>query len=1011
MLRVCEGKEAPQGAADLFGDSVVFLADPAMGSDLQHGELRERVEAALGAGGVAWVRRSGAVEALRCEVGEGVTSPLELPGGLTIPAGAPVQRTEAGELKIGGAGDLPELTLGLQGEGAGALHWTANGPLEASVRYFFSSPPGAVSSSFSALCFELLTAGAHPQEHRFDPARPLDPEASYARPADTRWRSSGLRTRWGATVLLAPHPPESRYVYAYDPSIENYYPTLSGLWRWKVEAKAGEAVELLPGTSGGEFVRVGKELLLRFVADGPAYATGFSGAEAAMADSSAFPLESSAPGCSEKVRTPWLYAEEAPAELVPPAEYVSQPEGAPMYGPASYDCFLHAFDVFPQRLPPGAKSPWASYGSFPFAPYGGLQSGSVLETVRRFEAQVLAPARTRAIRELQGGPVGLPEAAPSGPSGATASAVTPQGLASTFSPDRTRWEELVLARTAGGRQKLAYTNIRGKLQEALLATELFLVVTDVKKLYECCGSPDPNRIEIGGWTFDLSRALWATGKKPTILVIDFADGDFKTLVRDLSRWTLPGEFNAEAGKVAQERLLEIIEDAENREKKEPDLAPFVKTVLAKGDRPWQGVIYFDAAIPVNAFPPELEALAAGLPKGLELRAHHLGVSMSPFDVSRGQIRLGDSSLFGLILYEDESNLVFEGNSYDYKVLSLKVRFANSAIATFSSKVELLVGRLFGELVHLAEPGDYGPNNVVLDGSLEHGRYRFATSFVSRFEAESAVVDFVQIDHAELVTVTTETAGGKLHTRFVFDGTMGFKSLGEFDLFGYEALAFSNLLVEMEFDPANPAGTRTLEFVAGQMAIDPSLSSARETSLPQRFPLKPAAMREAAPAPPGPSGGAAPSKSAVPADLGFMPVESPLGTGELGPTWFGLELALNFGEPGGLAAKTGFSGALLASWAPSESGYDVAVGLRLPGSKGGSKSLTIMGPLSLAIGRLNFLYDPDTEGYLLLLQNMALSFLGLSFPPGGKATAALFGDPNPKAASTMLGWYAAYKKES
>jgi len=70
----------------------------------------------------------------------------------------------------------------------------------------------------------------------------------------------------------------------------------------------------------------------------------------------------------------------------------------------------------------------------------------------------------------------------------------------------------------------------------------------------------------------------------------------------------------------------------------------------------------------------------------------------------------------------------------------------------------------------------------------------------------------------------------------------------------------------------------------------------------------------------------------------------------------------------------------------------------------------MGPLNLSIGRLTFLYDTATSGYLLTLQNIALSFLGLSFPPGGKTNAVLFGDPDPQGPNTALGWYAAYKKD-
>jgi hypothetical protein len=152
------------------------------------------------------------------------------------------------------------------------------------------------------------------------------------------------------------------------------------------------------------------------------------------------------------------------------------------------------------------------------------------------------------------------------------------------------------------------------------------------------------------------------------------------------------------------------------------------------------------------------------------------------------------------------------------------------------------------------------------------------------------------------------------------------------------------------------------------------------------------------------------KVAMPPDLGFIPVESPLGDGGLGAEWYGLEMTLSFGSPGALAPRLGFSGALLAAWAPAADAPNVSVGIRLPGSAGGQKSLTVMGPLKLGIGRLNFLFDPATRGYLLRLQNVALSFLGLSFPPGGRTNALLFGDPDPRAGNAALGWYLAYKKD-
>jgi hypothetical protein len=103
--------------------------------------------------------------------------------------------------------------------------------------------------------------------------------------------------------------------------------------------------------------------------------------------------------------------------------------------------------------------------------------------------------------------------------------------------------------------------------------------------------------------------------------------------------------------------------------------------------------------------------------------------------------------------------------------------------------------------------------------------------------------------------------------------------------------------------------------------------------------------------------------------------------------------------------------VLAAWAPSAQGYNAAVAIKLPGSEGGGKTLTIEGPLKLSIGDLALLYSNDDENsqYLMRFSDIALSIFSLKFPPGGRTNVLLFGDPNPRGANTTLGWYAAYMK--
>jgi len=312
-----------------------------------------------------------------------------------------------------------------------------------------------------------------------------------------------------------------------------------------------------------------------------------------------------------------------------------------------------------------------------------------------------------------------------------------------------------------------------------------------------------------------------------------------------------------------------------------------------------------------------------------------------------------------------------------------------------------VGQLFGEL-SVVEGGYHG-SNIVFDGTLQSGAYRFVSASTNRFAMTSHVLEAVTITRAAFVTQTDLSAQARTAARFVLDGSLTFRHLEAFDLFGFEPLGFSNLLVSMEFDQDNPAD-RSFAFAAGEMALDTARSRARDGSLPRRFPLQLSAMRQSERR----TDQSGRPVVAMPPDLGFIPVETALGPGALGPVWFGVELSMSFGSPGALAPRLGFSGALLAAWAPDPTGPNVAVGIRLPGSESGRKSLTIMGPLSLAIGRLDLQHDGD--GFLLRLRDVALSFLGLRLPPGGRANAALFSDPDPTALSTSLGWYAAYKKD-
>jgi len=208
-------------------------------------------------------------------------------------------------------------------------------------------------------------------------------------------------------------------------------------------------------------------------------------------------------------------------------------------------------------------------------------------------------------------------------------------------------------------------------------------------------------------------------------------------------------------------------------------------------------------------------------------------------------------------------------------------------------------------------------------------------------------------------------------------------------------------------PTGPAAPRrTFSFDASNLAFDTALSQARPASLYNHFPLKVKGLLQSQ-ALKRSTGGGSPPK---PGDLGFMSVLSPLNPGSPTETWYGLEFSVNFGGPGALAAKANFEAILLAAWSPSANDYNVYLGLQLPGSTSARSELTIEGPLKLGMQRIQFTTaDNGGPPYTLIFNNIALKFLGVSFPPSGTTNVYLFGDPSGED-NTTLGWYGAYVKD-
>jgi hypothetical protein len=529
------------------------------------------------------------------------------------------------------------------------------------------------------------------------------------------------------------------------------------------------------------------------------------------------------------------------------------------------------------------------------------------------------------------------------------------------------------------------------------------------------------KLDIEGWSFDLSPYMWRIdGRDPTrdtIMIFKFADATLDALVDDLSLWTLPHAFN-ERPTLVQQRLRLILEHAVERVD-QPGYDYFVRTVAGiRGDDPpqplWNGVLYLNAHVPLTELPDELMGLAAGIDAS-QFQAHHIGINAGGATFENGVLSASEASLFGLIDYSDLVDLLFTGDSYAYKVLTLNVTFNNSRITNFSSQVELLVGRLFDELATLP-PYPHG-NNIILNGTLQRQGLEPGYNFLNRdahpFEMASHVLERVIITRAQFVTevpVDGQQPDAPVQTRFQLGGDLQFRKLDGLDLFSFGRetspqgelvvdgrLRFTNLVVEMTFLPVGDLEVH-FSFEAASMSFDSSQSLARPGSLYARFPLSLDSMLQG-------------DTSTTPQTLGYLPVLAVTGRAALSDPWWGLAMRLNLGSPGGLAAKLGFTASLLLGWRPNETQAETAIGIQLPGSNG--KEVVIQGPLKLQIGDIQLLADAGADGpaYLMRFANALLQFFGTSFPPGGQTNVLLFGDPDPNSTTSSLGWYGAYKKDA
>lgn len=732
--------------------------------------------------------------------------------------------------------------------------------------------------------------------------------------------------------------------------------------------------------------------------------------------------------------------------------YYSQPPSSPLFAKGSTaqsSSFLWFFEPTSRDLSSGNTD-----FCFPIVPYASLlpsvdPDDFTPTDLIQFENQILFPTRKNILSSSNG--MGLQRRSRptlmEGEENISTIATTPQGLLATVG-SQGEYMRIQLASNIdeGINYSLELENVTTKLTDALQTNQLFMVATNSSNIgtlwsppgQKPAGAAFENFMSIEEWPFVLNVGKnCAYGDYANVLIFKFCPGKLVDLVSHPEQWTQPLDFinSGEVQAVAGWLLTYINNSIEQYELEITNgvtngfYANFNSII---NDSRWNGILCLKVDISLTSFPEQLQGLLAGIDLS-KFNAHHFGININQVTGTGGLQMEPCSSLFGLIDYEDPAYTKQQqqnpgstapvqpqaGQVYDFKVLNLKVLFENTQVADFSSIVQVTINNLFGDNVKLPDKDDNPSfNSIVLNGTFQDYNntpvYIFDTSGENPYLTGGNVLTEVEVVKVQFNTLVNQdnVNVNMVNSRFSIWGYLHFAQLpASMDIFSYgddgvnllnKGLYFSNLYIDMSFDVRTPAA-KSMVFDAAQIAFDPQQSYARPASLCALFPLTV-------------TGFVTGDSLNTPSSMNYLKVNMPqVPAGSLGNLWNGLVFNFNMGSPGALASEMGFSSSFLMAWAPGSKGtgsYKIAAGIQLPGTAGIGNMMGIEGVLKLAIDAVQLNYaqatDSSPAGYLLMLNNIALKFLGiLQLPPGGSTNCYVFGSPAANGKSNDLAWYAVY----
>ncbi|HEY2117100.1 MAG TPA: hypothetical protein VGJ51_18520 [Candidatus Angelobacter sp.] len=640
---------------------------------------------------------------------------------------------------------------------------------------------------------------------------------------------------------------------------------------------------------------------------------------------------------------------------------------------------------------------------------------------------------------------------------AMATTHTPQGLLVKLNQADSTWNTLFLAVSPeqGVSSPESGLSIEGAggagivdpaLSNVLMKNQLFLVVSDPAHL-----GTFHNEIAVGGFNFQLD-----VGPGNTLLIFKFnTSASLAQLAEHPNLWASTADFVADVD-AAQAAIRNAIAIAD--EHADSMGHPFAYFSRIAQQKEWTGILALNCAINGNGMPLDFQMLLGGI-KG-QLRAHHFGIEMNKVQSGASPERgLDQSSLFGVIYYQnpdEPAGAEPQEQDLDYEVETLTVVFSNSVITQFAVQVGLTINQLFGRETKLVGSLTSPPpkNTLVIAGQYQkHGSvgtvtFLSETPFVYEFPAEEGftrVIREVLINQASLVPVssTVESPGTLVKANFLMGGQIFFSpnpfpNSDGLDLFSYgiagspgTGIAFSGLTANIAFT-LNAAGkmapgTKTVTANLSPFTLTPSSEAIRPQSLMASLPLQFSrfVFSETGLTVKGTNpihvlqleGGR--EMSGSPALTSSPPGSTALAPSPMAPygtttPHYALEYDLPLGSLGSLSdIGVGIMAKLLLAWGPSQVVPDndgAAVLVQLPALTAGVGGFTLQGILQTTFGDANLLkvdLDSGETVYAILFNNIKLSILGYTFPPGYVIDFTLFagsGEAGTPRNTSNIGWF-------